>query len=67
MSVIFIVLPLAILVGAIGLAAFIWAVRTGQFDDLDTPAVRVLFDDDEDRARASDEPNRERAEPPDAT
>jgi len=27
--------------------AFIWAVRKGQFDDLETPAVRVLFDDEE--------------------
>ena len=26
---------------------FVWAVRTGQFDDLDTPAVRILTDDDE--------------------
>ena len=28
-------------------AIFVWAVRSGQFDDLDTPAVRILTDDDE--------------------
>jgi cbb3-type cytochrome oxidase maturation protein len=46
MSVIFLVLPLALLIvlGAVG--AYIWAVRRGQFDDLDTPAVRLLHDDD---------------------
>lgn len=47
MSVIYIVLPIALLLAAVGLAAFIWAVRKGQFDDLDTPAVRMLFDDEE--------------------
>ncbi len=45
MSVIFIVLPLAVLfsIGAVGI--FLWAVRQGQFDDLHTPAVRILQDD----------------------
>jgi len=46
MSVLFIVLPLALLLAAAGVAAFIWMARTGQLDDLDTPAVRMLFDDD---------------------
>jgi cbb3-type cytochrome oxidase maturation protein len=30
-----------------GVVAFIWAVRRGQLDDLDTPAVRILHDEDE--------------------
>ena len=47
MSVIFIVLPLAFLIVAAAVIAFIWATRSGQFDDLDTPAVRMLHDDDE--------------------
>lgn len=46
MSVLLIVLPLALLLAAAGVAAFIWMARTGQLDDLDTPAVRVLFDDE---------------------
>lgn len=45
MSVIFIVLPLAILVVTIAVGAYIWSARGGQFDDLDTPAVRMLHDD----------------------
>jgi cbb3-type cytochrome oxidase maturation protein len=46
MSVIFIVLPLAILVVGGAVLAFVWGVRHGQFDDLDTPAMRVAMDDD---------------------
>ncbi|HEV8218449.1 MAG TPA: cbb3-type cytochrome oxidase assembly protein CcoS [Gemmatimonadaceae bacterium] len=47
MSVIFLVLPLALVVVAAAVAAFVWATRRGQFDDLDTPALRMLNDDDE--------------------
>ena len=49
METIFVLLPLALLIAAIAVGLFIWAVRTGQFDDLDTPAVRILFDDEEPR------------------
>lgn len=45
METIFVLLPLALLIAAIAVGFFIWAVRTGQFDDLETPAVRMLFDD----------------------
>ena len=47
MSVVYILLPVAALLAAAGVAGFIWAVRRGQFDDLDTPAVRILHDDEE--------------------
>jgi cbb3-type cytochrome oxidase maturation protein len=51
--VIYIVLPLALLVVVAALVAFARAVRAGQFDDLDTPAVRMLHDDEpSDPARA---------------
>ena len=46
MSVIYIVLPLALVVVGVAVAGFVWATRRGQFDDLDTPAVRMLHDDD---------------------
>ena len=46
MSVLYIVLPLALLVVGVAVGAFVWATRRGQFDDLDTPALRVLRDDD---------------------
>jgi cbb3-type cytochrome oxidase maturation protein len=47
MSVVFILLPLALVIAAVAVGAFLWAVRTGQLDDLDTPALRVLHDDEE--------------------
>jgi cbb3-type cytochrome oxidase maturation protein len=46
-SVIYVLLPVAALLAAAGVAAFIWAVRHGQLDDLDTPPVRILYDDEE--------------------
>ena len=46
MSVLFLVLPVALLLVLLALAAFRWAARGGQFDDLQTPAVRALDDDD---------------------
>ena len=51
METIFVLLPLALLIAAIGVGLFIWAARSGQFDDLDTPAVRILFDDEEPRTQ----------------
>jgi cbb3-type cytochrome oxidase maturation protein len=50
---IFVLLPLALLIAAIAVGLFIWAAKTGQFDDLDTPAVRILFDDEEPRRPAT--------------
>jgi len=51
---IFVLLPLALLIAAIAVGFFIWAARTGQFDDLETPAVRILFDDEEPDRRSRD-------------
>ena len=51
MSVIYILLPAAALLAAAGVAAFIWAVRHGQFDDMDTPAIRMLHDDEDEPER----------------
>jgi len=39
--------PLALLAGAIGLGAFIWALRNGQYEDMDGAALRILDDEDE--------------------
>ncbi len=41
-------IPIALLMGAVGLAAFFWAMRTGQYEDMDGAAHRILIDDDED-------------------
>jgi len=45
MSVIFLVLPLALAIVLVAVIAFVWAARRGQYDDLDTPAIRAVQDD----------------------
>ena len=46
MNVIVYLAPLALALGGLGLAAFLWALKTGQFDDLDGAAWRAINDDD---------------------
>ena len=48
MSGILYLIPIALLLGLIGLGAFLWSLRSGQYDDLDGAAERILFDDEED-------------------
>jgi len=45
MSVIFILLTVSILIAALFLGAFLWSVKSGQYDDEESPPVRILFDD----------------------
>ena len=47
MSGLLYLIPAALLLGLLGLAAFLWALRSGQFDDLDGAAERILYDDEE--------------------
>jgi cbb3-type cytochrome oxidase maturation protein len=42
-------IPIALFLGLLGLVAFLWAMRSGQYDDLDGAAERILFDDEDDR------------------
>jgi len=44
--VIYVIFPLALLIAAGAVTAYIWAVRSGQFDDMDTPSARMLHDDE---------------------
>jgi len=46
MSVIILLIIFSVIVSTAFLVAFIWAVRSGQFDDTKSPSVRMLFDDD---------------------
>lgn len=43
-------IPIALALGLGGLAAFFWAVRSAQFEDLDGAAIRILIDDDDEHA-----------------
>ncbi len=54
MSSLIYLIPVALVLGGIGLAAFLWALRNGQYDDLDGAAMRILLDDDAE-ARTSPE------------
>ena len=45
MIVIYLLIPLSIVIAVGFLAAFIWAVRSGQYEDTDTPSLRMLWDD----------------------
>ena len=47
MSGLLFLIPAALLLGLIGLGAFLWSLRSGQFDDLDGAAERILHDDDD--------------------
>jgi len=47
MNVILYLIPIAFTLGLLGLAAFFWAMKNGQFDDLDGAAYRVLRDDED--------------------
>lgn len=45
MTTLFYLIPIALFLGGLGLGAFLWALRSGQYDDLDGAAERVLLDD----------------------
>lgn len=47
MEILFVLIPLSLILLGIAVWAFFWAVRSGQFDDLDSPAYRILLDDDD--------------------
>lgn len=48
MNALLVLIPIALGLGLVGLGAFLWALKTGQFEDMDGPAGRILFDDEED-------------------
>lgn len=50
MDILYAVVPFSMFLLALAIAGFFWAIKAGQFDDMDSPAHRILFDDD-------DEPN----------
>ena len=56
-------IPIALALGAVGLGAFLWSLRSGQYEDLDGAAERILFDEDDapvrrERHTVQQEPNR---------
>jgi cbb3-type cytochrome oxidase maturation protein len=57
-QIVFLLVPLVLFIVALGILLFSWAVKSGQYDDLEGPAHRILYDDDADmippEARASE-------------
>ena len=49
MSNLLLLIPIALFLGLLGLGAFLWSLRSGQFDDMEGAANRILFDEDDDK------------------
>jgi cbb3-type cytochrome oxidase maturation protein len=47
MTILLLLIPCALLLGGAGLMAFLWSLRSGQFDDPDGAAIRILMDDED--------------------
>lgn len=47
MELLYAIVPFSTFLLTVAILVFFWAVRSGQFDDMDSPAHRILFDDDE--------------------
>jgi cbb3-type cytochrome oxidase maturation protein len=65
MTVILFLIPIALFLGGLGLFGFLWAMRSGQFDDLDGAAQRILFDDEPQAGGAKAGGTEEGDRPPD--
>lgn len=65
-------IPVALALGVAGLAAFMWSLRSGQYEDLDGAAERILFDEDAplkgttEESRAAGQPGQPTSPPPSA-
>lgn len=55
MNIFYLLIGVSLLAALIFLGAFIWAVRSGQFDDSETPSIRILFDDDDTETEKTNE------------
>ncbi|MDD4864313.1 MAG: cbb3-type cytochrome oxidase assembly protein CcoS [Alishewanella agri] len=58
MSIIYVLIPIAILFVAIGICIFFWAVRSKQFEDLEKEGLSILFDEDKQQVQ-SDNPRQQ--------
>ena len=61
MSILYLLIPMAVFLMGVALWAFVWSVKSGQFDDLEGPAHRILMDDDDPRIPRSDKQSATRA------
>jgi len=66
MSILFLLIPLGMIFLGVAIWAFLWAVRSGQFDDMEGPAHRILMDDDDPRIPGRTRPTSNDKPPTDA-
>ena len=66
MDIIYILVPLSIVLLGIAVSIFFWAVKAGQFDDLESPAHKILFDDDDPQTPRSDAAQEPASDSPDS-
>lgn len=59
MEILYLLIPLGLLVLGVAIWGFLWAVKTGQFDDMEGPAHRILMDDDDIRIPSRKVPEKE--------
>lgn len=55
MNIIYVLIPLSVLLMVLAIAFFFWAVRNEQFDDLDTPALDILDEDERPKSGKTDD------------
>ncbi len=61
MEILYLLVPLAVILAGVIVWAFLWSIRSGQFDDLEGPAHRILMDeDDAPRRTQDDKPSRQK-------
>jgi len=56
MEILYLLVPLAVILAGVIVWAFLWSIRSGQFDDLEGPAHRILMDEDKPAQHVPDKP-----------
>lgn len=56
MEILYLLIPISVILVSIGIGVFVWAVRSGQFDDLEGPAHRILMDEQDPAAAQASQP-----------
>jgi len=65
MDIVILLIPIAIILASFAIWAFFWSVNSGQFDDLESPAHRILYDDDDDLIPDDARQKKDETAPPD--
>jgi cbb3-type cytochrome oxidase maturation protein len=56
MDILYLLIPISLIIVAIAIGVFMWAIRSGQYEDLEGPAHRILMDDDDELVPRKPEP-----------